>query len=329
MSNPSLTLSVALCTYNGAKFLPEQLASIAGQTRLPDEVVIRDDRSQDQTIAIVEQWAATVPFPVQTAVNQGNLGSTRNFAGAIAAVTGDLVVLSDQDDVWVPHKLARLADFFARHPDKEAVFTDGWLVDDSLRHLQRLSAKVGFRGPVVQRDLASGRIVATLTQRALATGATMALRAGLREALLPLPERLPRDLIHDGWIATVAALRGTLGFIDEPLILYRQHAGQQLGLSPVKRAPDQPRWQSGSARERILAANADDAALLLDILRARFPQLAGKFRSFEERARHQVTRRDLPIARVRRVVPVLRELFGGRYHRYAQGVKTALADLAN
>ena len=268
MSSPSI--SVALCTYNGAQFLPEQLDSISHQTRLPDEVVIRDDRSRDDTMEIVERWAATVPFPVRAELNATNLGSTQNFAGAIAACTGELIVLSDQDDVWLPHKLARLTDFFTSHPAIEAVFTDGWLVDQSLQRLQLLSAKVGFRGTGVQRDAASGRIVATLAERALATGATMAFRAGLRHAILPLPERLPRHLIHDAWIAIVAALRGTLGFIDEPLILYRQHAGQQVGLASA-RAPGQPRWQGGTARRRILTDNAADAVLLEETLRGTFP----------------------------------------------------------
>ena len=154
--------------------------------------------------------------------------------------------MCDQDDVWLPQKLSRLTDLFAQQPAIEAVFTDGWLVDQSLHRLRLLSRQVGFRGPEVQRDAASGRIVRTLAKRALATGATMAFRASLRGAILPLPEVLPRDLIHDAWIALVAALRGTLGFLDEPLILYRQHAAQQVGVSPV-RAPGQPRWQSGES----------------------------------------------------------------------------------
>ena len=328
MSASPLILSVALCTYNGAQFLPEQLDSIARQTRLPDEVVIRDDQSRDDTMGIVERWAATVPFPVRSTVNPTNLGSTQNFAGAIAACGGDLIVLSDQDDVWLPSKLARLTRFFEDHATAEAVFTDGWLVDQRLQPLQLLSRKVRFSGPVLRREFADGRIVATLAQRALATGATMALRSGLRDAVLPLPERLPRDLIHDAWIAIVAALRGTLGFIDEPLILYRQHAGQQVGLTSGRTA-GQPRWQSGPARDRILSDNAADAALLEETLRARFPDLAAKLVPFEQRRRHQCVRRDLPASRVRRWWRVGRELFGGRYHRFAQGWKTALGDLLN
>lgn len=319
-------ISVALCTYNGATFLQEQLDSIARQTRLPDEVVVRDDRSRDDTVGIVERWGRGTPFPVRTEVNAENLGSTDNFATAVAACAGDLVVLCDQDDVWLPGKLERLGRFFAENRETEAVFTDGWLVDQSLQKIQLLSQKVPFRPAAVLRDLAAGRIVSTLARRSLATGATMALRSSLRETVLPVPVNLPRDLIHDGWIALVAALRGTLGFLAEPTILYRQHAGQQVGLSPAH-DPGRPRWLSADARARIVADTADADARLVRILRARFPDLTARLGPFEERARHHAARCHLPAALARRVFPVLGELLGGRYHRYARGFRTALGDL--
>lgn len=325
---PEPKFSVALCTYNGAPFLQAQLDSIARQTRLPDEVVVRDDRSCDDTRQIVERWSDTVPFRVRAEVNAENLGSTRNFARTLEACTGDLLVLCDQDDVWLPHKLSTLADFFGNHPASEAVFTDGWLVDQTLNRLRLLSEQVGFLGPRVHRDLANGQFVDTLAQRPLVTGATLALRRSLRAAVLPLPATLPRDLLHDAWIALVAALRGTLGFLDEPLILYRRHAGQQVGVSPV-RSPGQPIWHRGDARAGYLTGSAADAELLARVLHARFPEHAAKLFSFDERHRHHVARRDLPAARRRRVWPVLRELLTGRYRRFGRGLRTAAGDLLN
>ncbi len=322
------TLSVALCTYNGATYLRAQLESIAKQTRLPDELLVRDDRSKDDTLRIVEAWSAGIPFRVRVEVNAENLGSTHNFARAIAEARGEIIILCDQDDVWLPQKLERIVAFFDEHPATEAVFTDGWVVDQTLNQQELLSKNRGFRSSVVQRNIARGRMLAALSERAMATGATMALRAGLRDTIFPLPERLPRDLIHDGWIALVAALRGTLGFLDEPLILYRQHAGQQVGVSPG-RDPAQPLWQSGSARAQILADSAADSAILAEILHARFPELAAKLRPFDQRREHQFARRDLPASRLRRLWPVLREWLGGRYHRFASGTRTGLADLLN
>src|ERR1019366_197610 len=93
-------ISVALCTYNGERFLSQQLASIGKQTRLPDELVVCDDSSTDRTVAIVREFAASVSFPVRVFENQRNLGSAANFERAIRLCDGDLIALSDQDDIW-------------------------------------------------------------------------------------------------------------------------------------------------------------------------------------------------------------------------------------
>src|SRR5947208_14214106 len=103
---PKRSISVAMCTYNGERFLKEQLESLAAQTRQPDELVVCDDRSTDSTPHIVEAFARAAPFPVRLEVNDRCLGSTKNFEHAILRCTGALIALSDQDDVWHPEKLA-------------------------------------------------------------------------------------------------------------------------------------------------------------------------------------------------------------------------------
>src|SRR5258706_6945784 len=105
MARPDRTFSVAMCTCNGAAYLADQLESIAAQSRLPDELVVRDDASVDDTPAVIQAFAARAPFPVRFERNADRLGSTRNFDGAIAACTGDLIALSDQDDVWHQDKV--------------------------------------------------------------------------------------------------------------------------------------------------------------------------------------------------------------------------------
>src|SRR5215467_4239016 len=105
-------LSVALCTYNGSRFLQEQLGSIGSQSRPPDELVICDDGSSDDTVDIIKRFALNAPFPVKLEVNASNLGSTKNFELAVSLCCGDVIALSDQDDVWDATKLAKIERVF-------------------------------------------------------------------------------------------------------------------------------------------------------------------------------------------------------------------------
>src|SRR4051812_23010348 len=131
------TISVALCTFNGAEYLPAQLASIAAQSRLPDELVVHDDASSDGTPALVEAFVAQAPFPVRLHRHAERLGSIRNFDSAIAACAGDLIALSDQDDVWRPDKLRAIARRFDADAGVGLVFSDADLVDAALRPIGR------------------------------------------------------------------------------------------------------------------------------------------------------------------------------------------------
>ena len=123
---------VALCTYNGALYLREQLDSLAAQTRLPDELVVCDDGSTDRTLAILDSFAAAAPFPVRIR-NRTRLGTPKNFERAIGLTTGAIIALADQDDVWYPHKLKRLERELARSKRIGLVFSDADVVDDRLR----------------------------------------------------------------------------------------------------------------------------------------------------------------------------------------------------
>ena len=107
-----LSLSIALASYNGERYIAEQLDSIARQTRLPDELIISDDASGDATPAIALDFARQAPFPVKVLQNSERAGSTRNFEIAIRACTGDIIFLCDQDDVWYPNKISLVEERF-------------------------------------------------------------------------------------------------------------------------------------------------------------------------------------------------------------------------
>src|SRR6478609_12105203 len=103
------TVSVAMATYNGAKFLQAQLDSLAAQTQLPDELVVGDDGSSDDTLAILEAFAASAPFPVRVDRNETRPDYGDNFMRTALRCTGDYIAFCDQDDVWLPEKIERCA----------------------------------------------------------------------------------------------------------------------------------------------------------------------------------------------------------------------------
>jgi glycosyltransferase involved in cell wall biosynthesis len=116
------TISIALCTYNGERFLPRQLASILEQTRLPDEMVVCDDGSTDGTLEILHDFADQATFPVEVIRNGHTLGSSENFVQAIGLCEGTFIALSDQDDIWYPSRLERSEQELNNHPEAALLF---------------------------------------------------------------------------------------------------------------------------------------------------------------------------------------------------------------
>lgn len=155
--------------------------------------------------------------------NEKNLGPTKNFEKAISLCSGDIIVLSDQDDVWMPQKLEKLERALKDHPEAGYVFSDAIIVDEKLRPLgytmwESISFTIHER-----KHFQKGYQLDILLKRNVVTGATMAFRSKIRDWVLPIPEQW----IHDAWISILASALGARGtFIEEPLIQYRQHSMQ-------------------------------------------------------------------------------------------------------
>ena len=220
-----MNLSIALATYNGAAFLKEQLESMAAQTRTPDELVISDDHSTDDTLRLIEEFAETAGFPVRVSVNESNVGTAKNFEKAISLCRGDVIVLSDQDDVWHPDKLESVERIFEAKPQLSLVFSNAELVDERLRlYDETLFDLVQFTEQK-QRLVKSGRALDVQLRENLVLGCTVAFRANLKELILPISGDGP--LVHDGWIMLLVSAVGEIDFINRPLLKYRQHSAQQ------------------------------------------------------------------------------------------------------
>ena len=120
-----------MCTYNGERYLAEQLNSLAAQIRLPAELVVSDDGLSDRTISVVEEFKRRAPFPVRVVQNRVNVGYRRNFEQAIRMCEGNYIALCDQDDRWYPHKLARLVEVMSADDQIGGVFSDGDLIGEA------------------------------------------------------------------------------------------------------------------------------------------------------------------------------------------------------
>lgn len=216
-------VSVALATLNGERFLQEQLASIEQQTVRPVEMVVCDDGSEDRTIDIIESFARTAPFPVRVFVNRRKLGYADNFLKAASLCAGDLIAFCDQDDVWLPGKLARCATAIEANRAKLVVHANA-LVDDFLRPLHEVF-------PKVRRNRVCSAL--RVDPRILSPGCAMVFTADLIRRIdwreRPRSKFGPEPMAHDQWIVFLASVLGRTAFIAEPLVLYRQHESNTYG----------------------------------------------------------------------------------------------------
>jgi hypothetical protein len=256
-------------------------------------------------------------------VNEQTLGSTKNFEKAIGLCKGSVIVLSDQDDVWFSHKLARIDAAFSESPTIEAVFSDAEMVNKRLEPLGvRLWEAVRFT-PSQQKAFAQGRTIKVLLKHNVVTGATLAFRAEDRALVLPIPD----GWVHDAWIALLIAATTELEMLPEPLVKYRQHIGQQLG-APKRSL--RRRWQLA---QETSAKNYLQIAAQYEVARARLASLpAGRCRAealqlLEEKVQHFRWRAGLPRGKLTRLPMILSELVAGRYHCYSNGWTSAAKDL--
>lgn len=209
-------ISVAMAAYNGEKYIREQIDSILMQLGPMDELVISDDGSTDGTKAIVAQMAQ-MDGRIRLLKGPGR-GVKQNFANAIAASDGDYIFLCDQDDIWLPGKVARVMEVFAGNPDCSCVLHDCRVTDAGCENTLQESY-FAFRG--------SGLGVLQNIWKNSYVGCCMAFRASLKAAVLPIPDDI---VMHDQWIGIIGELLGENYLLKEPLLLYRRHDDNVTGL---------------------------------------------------------------------------------------------------
>lgn len=220
-------VSIVLSTYNGEKYLEEQIESILSSTYKDFELYATDDGSQDDTMEILGRYKEKYPDRIHVSQNETNLGVTMNFLNAISKMTSEYIMLCDQDDVWNMDKVART---LKRMKQMEvqfgkglpiAVFTDAYVVDDKLNILHESffkSSRLNPRRVDLPHLLMENKLI----------GCTVMINQALQRILQsnPLPKRAK---FHDGWLGLIAASVGRIGFIKDSTLLYRQHSSNVVG----------------------------------------------------------------------------------------------------
>lgn len=222
-----MTISVALCTYNGDKHLREQLDSILSQQLPVDEIIVCDDRSTDQTWCILKNYQQENPDIFQIFQNEKSLGSNKNFEKCIQKCTKTLLFLSDQDDVWQVDKTQKISVIFKENLKIKAVCTNGFLIDDRSQRLEEYFPKWDVIGEFLIKNPATDLFNFITTKGNIATGATMAIKTDFYRMAIPFP--MLKNFHHDEWIALLASAENALFFLNEKLTKYRIHNQQQVG----------------------------------------------------------------------------------------------------
>ncbi len=317
--------SIALATFQSARFLKQQLDSYLAQTRLPDELIVSDDHSTDGTQAIVADFKGEAPFPVTLVPNPGTRRIVWNFENAVRHCKGDIILFSDHDDVWLPNHVEKLAGILEADERILAVSSNSEVVDEELnrkgytfeqseRYPRKLHEAV-MRFPKNQLELIA-------RQRMLA-GHGLAFRQSMVTLVLPFSP----ECLHDCWVYVLAAAVGRVAYVSEPLTLYRTHGKQTIGgerkplqaiaisMGKQSAAVDEAHsWQAILERVREFPQLAVDPDYSLQLLKEKL--------EFVKR-RAQNRRLGLPA----RLSNVTQELIRRRYHRLGRGFTTFARDL--
>ena len=322
-----MRISVALATYQGERFLREQLDSYLCQTRPPDELCVSDDGSGDGTIRIIEEFHRRAPFPVRLVAPAERLGTNGNFEHAATNCTGEVILFSDQDDVWLKSHIEELVTPIEADERIMAVASNSTYVNEQLVPTG-VDTQQSERFSNAMRDSTrrmSRNQFRHVLQHRISAGHGMAFRA----CILPLLVPFSRNWIYDQWVFILAAAAGSVTYGTMPLTLHRQHerqdvanrkvdlrdwAGRSANRSEESECKDEEKWREllTRVREHPSLVNAPDAVEYA---------LEQKLDFVARRAR--IRRSALPA----RLALTTRELITGRYHRWGRGMLTFARDL--
>ena len=227
-----MTTSVALCTFNGDKFIEEQLQSILSQEISVDEIIICDDASTDETWTILEKYQKQYPETIQIFASRENFGYVLNFEKALSLCTGDVIFLCDQDDIWFSNKSLEILQFFEKNSDIGLVAHNLELSDASkyktfwdLKNFKPQEKALDKKN-LLEQLLITGNVF---------PGMSLAIRKELLLQYLPL-QKVDSVMIHDFEMIVKSLRDEKFGIMDKVLGIYRQHDAQSIGYEEGKKS---------------------------------------------------------------------------------------------
>ncbi len=328
MTEP-LSSSIAMCTYNGERFLQKQLESFVQQSILPDELVVCDDGSTDKTLEILNEFQKTAPFDVQIIQNEKKLGYARNFEKAGQLCSRSIVFFSDQDDVWLPQKNEQTLRFFEEHPDAGLVLLEAELIDaegEKIPFPARIRKKKRKNPPKSELE---PYFVQNALHHWIASwqGCNMAYRNSLRESIYPIC----MEIGHDQWILLILGTLSETLIFHTPTLQHRIHnsnASRMVSSVPnlFQRACYSLLRHQNSGRYR------QKAALFQNLLnriaenptKICHPELIPIFERFQF---HMTQRAEALENGKNRFSIVLSEFWNGNYSFCSHGLRDVLSDL--
>lgn len=219
-------ISVLIATFNGEEYLGQLLNSLKHQKFKPYEVVVCDDKSSDQTIKLVSDFKENSGLRTKIIINDSPKGSTENFFNGIDYCEGEYIAFCDQDDIWLEDKLLKYNQILSTNPSLNFIFSDTELVDSDLVYLNQRGFDFLNISYLEREFILNGNLFEVLVNRPIVVGMTMLIK---KNALGDTNER-PYYLPHDYIISCLLSLQESYYFFDEPLVLYRQHDHNQIGL---------------------------------------------------------------------------------------------------
>ena len=278
-------IAVLLSTYNGEKFLGEQLDSLLAQSHKNFILVVRDDGSRDRTVSILESYAGDHPERIHFLSRDGvNMGASAGFAFLVGYVLKNknllrlkstYMMFCDQDDTWFPEKIEKLLEAMLAteadndstlpiivHSDLEVVSEQNTVIAKSL---------ISYQGLEIGRNSFPNLVISNLV-----TGCTALINEPLAEKALPISEKA---IMHDWWLALVASAFGRLVYLDIPLVHYRQHDNNTIGAKEFTKVS----VVSMSLWSRILARKSNEHLIEVSIQAAEFNRRYGSQLSGRER----------------------------------------------